>query len=178
MLVNNVLWPKFDFTNSDDWNLLVGDLGETFFKHYSNRKEYAYARAEDVGWEFIHKKVIRFKKGFHRIDVRIPDELRQLLTEITEPNPDFPKTPAYSFDFITCVIDNSELETPSSRYVVEDKDLARFTIVEVKTRGSRLTRNELRVKQLCRTQKVRYRLYRIIGIDSNPVKEWDLRVEE
>ena len=168
---------KFRVSSQEGWNRLLGDLGETFFKHYSDSRGFAYSRAEDIGWEFIHKQLIRFKKGFQRLDVRIPDELCKLLIEIIEPNPDYPKTPAYSFDFITCVIDRRELEESASQYVVEGKEVARFTIVEVKTGNSSLTKNEERVRELCRKFRVRYGLYRIVGMEK-PLRYLDLRVEE
>lgn len=167
---------KFRVWSQEVWNRLLGDLGETFFKNYSNYRGFAYSRAEDIGWEFIHRRLIRFKKGFQRIDVRIPDELGKLLVEIIEPNPDYPKTPAYSFDFITCVIEKAELEDTASQYVVEGKEVRSFTIVEVKTGNSYLTKNEERVRELCRKHGVRYGLYRIVGIH-RPLREWDLRVE-
>jgi len=172
----NGIMVTFNFGSKDEKNKLFGDLGETFYKNYSDQKGFAYCRADDIGWEFIHKRVIRLKKGFHRIDVRVPEELRRLLMDIIGPNPDYPKTPAYSFDFISCVIGDGEIKKLKADEILEGKEPGTFTIVEVKTGSSTLTRREEEVKKKCKERDVRYRVFRITEMDK-PVRKWDFSME-
>jgi predicted Holliday junction resolvase-like endonuclease len=59
---------------------------------------------------------------------------------------------------------------------VLERKLSHFTIVEVKSGNSKLTKNEKAVYEKCASKGVRYSLFRISEIDKDPAS-WDLSKE-
>ncbi|MGO9646281.1 MAG: hypothetical protein ACLPY5_16230 [Candidatus Bathyarchaeia archaeon] len=154
--------------------LLRGDLAETYFKHFSIDRGYAYARAEDVGWDLLHHNVVIFKHGFRRVPIKIPFELSRFLIDVVRPSNRSTMSPSYPFDFITCRVTQDEMDTQRDDRTLQGKRSSDFTIVEVKSGQSVLTRREMELQQRCNNEPgIRYALYRISEIDKSP-REWDL----
>jgi hypothetical protein len=156
--------------------LLKGDLAEVYFKHFSIDRGYAYARAEDVGWDLLHHNVVIFKLGFRRLPIKIPAGLSDLLIEIVRPSNRSTTSPSYPFDFITCGVTPYEVDSLGEDETLIGKGVSHFTIVEVKSGDSQLTYNENEVWNACVRGGIRYALYRISAIDQSPWA-WDLITE-
>ena len=52
--------------------------------------------------------VFTFKKGFHRIKVRIPEEIRNEINSLVKPTNTFEERPSFVFDFLACKLSNGE----------------------------------------------------------------------
>jgi len=153
--------------------LLIGDLAETYFKHFSISRGFAYARAEDVGWDLLHHNLVIFKLGFRRVPIKIPDELSSFLIDVVRPSNRSTMSPSYSFDFITCGVTDNEMNTQTDDRSLHGKRSSNFTIVEVKSGNSALTSRETELYKRCYRQGIGYALFRISAINKSP-EQWDL----
>jgi|SRR5208282_4635808 len=154
-------------------NELRGDLAETFFKHYSEQGNFAYARPESIGAELIHRNVITFRIGFKRFQIKVPNAPGDFLLEIVRPSNRLSSSPSYSFDFLTCPIRQDELNLVDK---ILSKTTKYFTIVEIKSGGSEYTTNQQGLMRKCSGKGIRYAAYRISNVDDAP-KQWDLKKE-
>jgi hypothetical protein len=152
---------------------LQGDLAETYFKHYSINRGFAYARPDAIGGDLIHRNTVIFQRGFERFQVEIPNEICDLLVQIARPSNRDPFSPSYTFDFITVPIDY-----PDTQVVIVRKANHKFVVVEIKSGQSDLTPNEETVKKMCEDAGIRYAVFRILNINSKPPQEWDFVSEE
>jgi hypothetical protein len=154
-------------------NLLRGDLAEMYFRHFSIASGYAYAHAEDIGWELLHRNFVIFKLGFRRLPINVPNELSDLLVDIVRPANRSAVSPSYPFDFVTCSVTPEDVDMQPEGATIYGKKLYEFTIVEIKSGMSTLTYNEQLVMRKCADQGIRYAIYRISAIDDSPF-QWDL----
>jgi len=85
-------------------NKLRGSLGEIYYKEYCDQKGWAYTSLENLyetmnpEWEFT------FKKGFHRIKIKIPEEIRDEVKQLTKPTNNSSTSPSFVFDFLACKV--------------------------------------------------------------------------
>ena len=168
---------KLDFSDSKQVRKIHGDFGEVFWKIHSEQNAFAYARPEDIGSDLIHKGVIRFKKGFQRVEVRVPDSLRGLLLAILTPKSFDSNNPSYCFDFLSCAISTGEIDRLGRDEVLENKKLSDFTIVEVKTGEAELSSTERQLHESCHQMGVRYSVHRVVDMNK-PLKEWRLKKDD
>jgi len=57
-------------------NKLRGSLGEIYYKEFCDQRGWAYTSLENL-YEYMNPDwVFIFKKGFHRIKIRIPEKFR------------------------------------------------------------------------------------------------------
>ncbi len=72
---------KIDITDR-----LSGALSETYFKEYCDQKGWAYISLEQIYENKIKDNVLKFKKGFNRILVHLPEEIIKEVEHISKPS--------------------------------------------------------------------------------------------
>ena len=97
-------------------NALKGALGELYYKEGCDQKGWAYLSVENIN-NGSQDGIFVFKKGFHRIRVRIPKSLHQELELISHPTNESEEKPSFVFDFLACKVGTRErydeiIETP------------------------------------------------------------------
>jgi len=85
-------------------NKLRGSLGEIFYKEYCDQKGWAYTSLENL-YEYMNPEwIFTFKKGFHRIKITIPEEIRDEVKRLIKPTNYSPTSPSFVFDFLACKV--------------------------------------------------------------------------
>lgn len=87
----------------DITNALKGALGELYYKEGCDQKGWAYLSVENIN-NGSDNGVFVFKKGFHRIRVRIPKSLDPELEMVSHPTNDSLENPSFVFDFLACKV--------------------------------------------------------------------------
>jgi len=103
-----------------------GSLGELYYKEFCDQKGWAYISLENI-YEFMNPQwTFTFKKGFHRIQIKIPEKIKDELSWLVRPTNHSTTSPSFVFDFLACKVgsykDYSQIK--SSPY---------FTWAEIKT---------------------------------------------
>ena len=116
---------------------LIGSLAEVYYKEYSDQKEgWAFTSLEGVHTK-IDSKVLDFKIGFNRLQVRIPEELISEIKDVSKPK--YVKgSPSYVFDFLACKIKDTENISD-----ILNKSSDNFRWIEVKSEGGKVSSNQL-----------------------------------
>lgn len=91
----------------DITNALKGALGELYYKEGCDQKGWAYLSVENIN-NGSENGVFVFKKGFHRIRVRIPESLYQELEMVSHPTNESLENPSFVFDFLACKVGTRE----------------------------------------------------------------------
>tara|TARA_B100000029_G_C17089066_1_gene783533 strand:+ start:89 stop:634 length:546 start_codon:yes stop_codon:yes gene_type:complete len=85
-------------------NKLRGSLGEIYYKEFCDQRGWAYISLENIHqtmnpeWNFV------FKKGFHRINISIPEEIRKEIESLVKPTNSSATSPSFVFDFLACKV--------------------------------------------------------------------------
>lgn len=140
-------------------NQLRGDLGELYFKHLCEQRDYAYAKLEDLYNALSPRGVIVFKMGFDRIPVAIPNEIVGEIWEVCRPTM-IDGSPSFVFDFLTC-----RMTGGYDVSMVNEKPKDVFNWIEIKTGGSQLSRHQQAVAEKC---MIRVSVFRIKNADVSP----------
>jgi len=85
-------------------NKLKGSLGEIYYKEYCDQKGWAYSRLENIYYNMNKDWIFTFKKGFHRIKVKIPEEIRTEVSWLAKPTNNSESSPSFVFDFLACKV--------------------------------------------------------------------------
>jgi len=106
-------------------NKLKGSLGEIYYKEYCDQKGWAYTSLENL-YEFMNPQwTFTFKKGFHRIKITIPEEIRDEINWMIKPTNYSSTSPSFVFDFLACKVgtfkDYSEVKSSPFFTWVESK---------------------------------------------------------
>jgi hypothetical protein len=107
-------------------NKLRGSLGEIYYKEFCDQRGWAYTSLENIyqsmnpDWKFI------FKKGFHRINITIPPNIRDEVIWLIKPTNKSSTSPSFVFDFLACKVG-------SHKEYSEIKSSPEFAWVESKT---------------------------------------------
>jgi len=117
---------------------LAGALGELYYKEFCDQHGWAYLSLEQINKNKIQNGILEFKKGFERIPVKIPDEIKEEIERISKPYQISELNPSYVFDFLACNI--GKWTKPESINVREKND---FCWVEVKTGEGGLSDNQV-----------------------------------
>ncbi|OLC36173.1 MAG: hypothetical protein AUH84_02065 [Thaumarchaeota archaeon 13_1_40CM_4_38_7] len=88
-------------------NSLKGALGELYYKEGCDQKGWAYLSVENIN-NGSEDGVFTFKKGFHRIRVRIPKDLHSELELVSHPTNESQENPSFVFDFLACKVGTKE----------------------------------------------------------------------
>jgi len=89
-------------------NKLKGSLGEIYYKEYCDQKGWAYTSLENIHSSMNPDWIFTFKKGFHRIKVKIPKEIRDEVSLLIKPTNNSESSPSFVFDFLACKVGTSK----------------------------------------------------------------------
>ena len=81
-----------------------GSLGEIYYKEYCDQRGWAYTRLENIYFSMNPDWIFRFKKGFHRIKIQIPKEIRDEVSSLIKPTNNSESSPSFVFDFLACKV--------------------------------------------------------------------------
>ena len=116
---------------------LIGSLAEVCYKEYSDQKGGRAFTSLEVVHTKIDSKVLDFKIGFNRLQVRILEELISEIKDVSKPK--YVKgNPSYVFDFLVCKIKDAENISD-----ILNKSSDNFRWIEVKSEGSKVSSNQL-----------------------------------
>ena len=107
-------------------NKLRGSLGEIYYKEYCDQRGWAYTSLENIYATMNREWIFTFKKGFHRIDVPIPKEIRDELSWLAKPTNNSLTSPSFVFDFLVCKVE-------TSKDYSKVKSTKSFAFAEIKT---------------------------------------------
>jgi hypothetical protein len=85
---------------------LIGSLSETYYKEFCDQNGWAYISLEQIHERGINKGILKFRKGFDRIYVKIPPEIISEIEEISKPSNTNLYAPSYVYDFLACKVGN------------------------------------------------------------------------
>ena len=89
-------------------NKIRGSLGEIYYKEFCDQRGWAYTSLENL-YEFMNPDwIFLFKKGFHRIKIRIPEKFRDEITDLIKPTNLSQSSPSFVFDFLACKVGDSK----------------------------------------------------------------------
>lgn len=130
---------------------LIGTLSEAYYKEFCDQTGWAYVSLEQIHERGINKDILKFKKGFDRVYVKIPKEIIPEIAEISTPTNQNLYAPSYVYDFLACYVGKGK----KHHVIVDDREKRHFCWVEVKT-----GRNELSPNQVKTLKKLSLRLFR------------------
>jgi len=157
--------PQIDITPK-----LIGSLSETYYKEYCDQTGWAYISLEQIHERGIKNGILKFRKGFDRVYVKIPEEIIPEIEEISKPTSNSTYGPSYVYDFLACKVGNNK----KFNYTIETRKKFHFVWVEVKTGSSELTPNQ--IKSL---KKLSLRLFRFrIPYPLGPAEEVNIYKDE
>lgn len=107
-------------------NKLRGSLGEIYYKEFCDQRGWAYTSLENLYTSMNPEWIFTFKKGFYRMKVMIPQEIRNEISWAIKPTNYSEDRPSFVFDFLAC-----KVGTYKNYSGVKSSDF--FTWVENKT---------------------------------------------
>jgi hypothetical protein len=140
---------KIDITDE-----VSGALSETYFKQYCNQNGWAYISLEQINENKIKGNVLKFRKGFKRILVQLPEEIIKEVEQISKPSNSSILRPSYVYDFLLCRVE----QTFKDSDIIKKKNFKDFRWAEVKTGYSRLTKRQIRISKEITIPLYRYRV--------------------
>jgi len=106
-------------------NKLRGSLGEIYYKEYCDQKGWAYTSLENIYESMNPEWTFTFKKGFHRIKITIPEDIRDEVKMLIKPTNNSSTSPSFVYDFLACKVgtykDYSEVNSSPFFAWVESK---------------------------------------------------------
>ena len=117
-------------------NKLRGSLGEIYYKEYCDQKGWAYTSLENLYESKNSKWIFTFKKGFRRIKIAIPKEIRIEVNLLANPTNNSFTSPSFVFDFLACKVGNHKNYS-------EEQPSDNFAWVECKTGSAVFTSNQI-----------------------------------
>jgi len=85
-------------------NKFKGSLGELYYKEFCDQKGWAYISLENIYGFMNPQWTFTFKKGFHRIQIKIPEKIRDEINWLVKPTNQSTTSPSFVFDFLTCKV--------------------------------------------------------------------------
>ncbi|GFN41547.1 MAG: hypothetical protein YK1312THETA_1350004 [Marine Group I thaumarchaeote] len=89
-------------------NKLRGSLGEIYYKEFCDQQGWAYTSLENLYSSMNPDWIFTFKKGFHRIQVTIPQKIRNEISWLVKPTNNSESNPSFVFDFLACKVGKSK----------------------------------------------------------------------
>ena len=137
---------------------LKGDFGELIFKHFSEKNNYAYISLEEIYNTLTPRNVLVFNFGYHRIPVKIPDEIVEEIRNISKPSNKKEHEPSFQLDFHTISLRYS-FDYFDGKYIqLPHLTPMAFNWVEIKTGKGKLSRNQ---KSLIGSTKIPLSIFRV-----------------
>jgi len=117
-------------------NKFKGSLGELYYKEFCDQTGWAYISLKNIH-EFMNPEwTFTFKKGFHRIQIKIPEKIRDEVKWLVNPSNHSSTSPSFVFDFLTCRVGNyKDYSTVKPSHI--------FNWAEIKTGNSPYTSNQV-----------------------------------
>ena len=81
-----------------------GSLGELYYKAFCEQQGWAFTRLENIHSSMNPDWIFTFKKGFHRIKIKIPKQLRNEIEWLVQPTNRLVHSPSFVFDFLACKV--------------------------------------------------------------------------
>ncbi len=134
--------------------ILTGSLSESYFKEYCDQTGWAYISLEQIHENKIKGNVLKFRKGFNRIPVLLPDEIINEVEHISKPSNSSILKPSYVYDFLICKVD----QTSKDFEILKIKKKKDFRWAEVKTGSRQLTKRQIRTLEKITIPLYRYRV--------------------
>jgi len=133
---------------------ITGTLSEAYYKEFCDQHGWAYISLEQIHERGeIKKDILKFKKGFGRIYVKIPKEIIPEIKEISKPSNAKIFEPSYVYDFLACrIIRGDNIDAIVAK---QKKD---FCWVEVKTGYQDLTDNQVQTLKKITIPLYRFRI--------------------
>ena len=149
---------------------LIGTLSEVYYKEYCDQIGWAYISLEQIHERGIKNGILKFRKGFDRVYVKIPEEIIPEIEQISKPTNNSTYDPSYVYDFLACKVGNNK----RFNYTIETKKKHHFVWVEVKTGYSKLTPNQINTLKKLSLRLFRFRVPYSLG----PADEVDIYKDE
>ena len=149
-------------------NKLRGSLGEIYYKEFCDQRGWAYTSLENLyeymnpDWTFI------FKKGFHRIKIRIPEKFRDEIKELVKPTNLTDSSPSFVFDFLACKVGHSK-----NYYGVQTSEL--FAWVESKTGSGIFSSSQVNAMSKIKLALAIFKINDVLEAPENIDMEWDIK---
>lgn len=135
-------------------NRLSGSLSETYFKEFCDQKGWGYLSLEQIHENGIKDNVLKFRKGFSRFLIRLPEEIIKEIEDISKPSNASILNPTFVYDFLLCKIG----QTVDDSDIIKKKNFKDFRWAEVKTGYSELTKKQIRTLKKIKIPLYRYRV--------------------
>jgi len=149
-------------------NKLKGSLGEIYYKEFCDQRGWAYTSLENIyeymnpDWTFI------FKKGFHRIKIRLPENIRDEVTDLVKPTNLTQSSPSFVFDFLACKVGDSK---NYSGVQTGDK----FTWVESKTGPGFFSGSQINAMSKIKLALAIFKINNVLETPENIDMGWDIK---
>ena len=137
---------KIDITDR-----LSGSLSETYFKEFCDQQGWAYISLEQIHENKINNDLLKFRKGFKRILIHLPQEIIREVEYVSKPSNSSILNPTFVYDFLLCKLD----QTHNDSDIIKKKNFKDFRWAEIKTGYSNLTK-----RQISTLKKISIPLYR------------------
>jgi len=141
--------PKIEITSR-----LIGSLSEVYFKEYCNQRDWAYVSLEQIHENKIKDNVLKFKKGYNRILIRLPEAIIKEVEQISKPSNSSTLKPSFVYDFLTCKVG----QTYKDGGIIKVKNKNDFSWVEVKTGFVELTKSQIQTSKKIKIPLYRFRI--------------------
>jgi hypothetical protein len=155
---------------------LRGALGELYYKEGCEQKGWAYISLENIhnaaieSAAFKDSNILVFKKGFHRITIKLMDGLVSEVKEIARPTNNSKENPSFVFDYLACKVgqlkqyDGIMLANPTA-----------ICWVEIKTGGSTFSDNQIRALERIKLPLAVFHIEDVLAPPRRIEMEWDIR---
>jgi len=150
-----------------------GTLGELYYKAFCEQQGWAFSRLENLHSSMNPEWIFTFKKGFHRIKVRIPKPFRNEIEWLIQPTNRSESNPSYVFDFLACKVGKSKNYSG-----VKTSDF--FSWVENKTGPAWFSTNQINAMEKIKLPLAIFHIENVLdapedikmGFDIKPGKKW------
>ena len=132
---------------------LIGTLSEAYYKEFCDQNGWAYVSLEQIHERGIKNDILKFKKGFDRIFVKIPKEIIPEIEEISKPSNNSLYEPSYVYDFLACNVGDWK-----KNLVLDNREKRHFCWVEVKTGLQELNPNQIKTLKKLSLRLFRFRV--------------------
>ena len=150
-------------------NKLKGSLGEIYYKEYCDQGGWAYISLENLYTEKKPNWTFTFKKGFHRIQVKIPKEIQREISWLVKPSNNSLHSPSFVFDFLACKVGQAK-----SYPGVKTSDF--FTWVESKTGNSKFSSNQVRTMSMINLPLAIFQIDDVLESPKEIQMHWDIKI--
>lgn len=151
----------------DITNALKGALGELYYKEGCDQKGWAYLSVENIN-NGSDDGIYVFKKGFHRIRVRIPESLNKELELVSHPTNESVENPSFVFDFLACRVGTRD------RYdvIIENPHLC---WAEIKTGKGDFSQNQVDILSLIELPLAVFHIEDVLVPPQDIEISWDIK---